>query len=118
MPTDVIIDPEAIENLRQLNPDDPDGFLRDLISIFLEDTPLRIEELRSSLATGDQPKFTRAAHSVKGSSSNMGASRLRNLSEKLEHTSKKEGLAGLAGDVEALAAVFAETKTALEKFLA
>ncbi|MDX2187373.1 MAG: Hpt domain-containing protein [Opitutaceae bacterium] len=115
--TDILIDPEAIENLRALNPDDADGFLRDLISIFLEDTPIRLDELRTSLSSGDAQKFTRAAHSIKGSSSNMGATRLRNLAEKLEHSSKKEGLSGLAGQVEEISGIFDLTKSELQKFL-
>ncbi|MEY2880632.1 MAG: hypothetical protein RLZZ15_3012, partial [Verrucomicrobiota bacterium] len=40
-----IIDPVAIENLRSLNPGDNDEFLREIVAIFLEDTPQRIVEL-------------------------------------------------------------------------
>lgn len=118
MPADITIDPEAIENLKALNPDDALGFLRDLVAIFLEDTPLRLQELRDSLAAGDQTKFTRAAHSIKGSSANMGAQRLRNIAEKLEHDSKRAGLEGLAPFVDQVAAVFEETKAELERIIA
>ncbi len=118
MTQDMLIDPEAIENLRQLNPDDGEGFLRDLIAIFLEDTPLRIAELKQSLAKGDAPTFTRAAHSIKGSSSNMGAVRLRAIAEKLEHTSRSEGLTGLDACVQELDTIYSETKGALEKLCA
>ena len=72
-----VIDLQAIENLRALNPGDNDEFLREIVGIFLEDTPQRIAELEQSLAAGDVPKFTRAAHSIKGSSSNLGAMLLR-----------------------------------------
>lgn len=63
-----VIDPQAIENLRALNPGDDDAFLREITGIFLEDTPVRLAELDESLAKGDVAKFTRAAHSIKGSS--------------------------------------------------
>jgi HPt (histidine-containing phosphotransfer) domain-containing protein len=95
MPNDVPIDPVAIENLRALNPDDDDAFLKDIIGIFLEDTPQRIAELKESLAAYDQPKFTRAAHSIKGSSSNLGAQNLRTVAEALEHQSRNSGLDNL-----------------------
>jgi histidine phosphotransfer protein HptB len=90
-----IIDPQALENLRALNPDDNDVFLKEIAGIFLEDTPQRIAELEQSLAGGDNPRFTRAAHSIKGSSSNLGAMALRIVAERLEHQSKDHGLGGL-----------------------
>lgn len=109
-----LIDPEAIENLRALNPDDGDSFLRDIIGIYLEDTPQRIAELRESLASGDQIRFTRAAHSIKGSSSNVGATQIRAISEKLEQQSKHDGLSGLEGLIEQLDVAFAATKSELD----
>jgi HPt (histidine-containing phosphotransfer) domain-containing protein len=117
MPTDPPIDPEAIENLRALTPDDPDSFLRDIIGIFLEDTPARIADLRQSLAAGDQEAFTRAAHSVKGSSSNLGATYLRAVASDLEHRGKTEGIAGLGSLVDDLESTFNVARQALEKLL-
>jgi HPt (histidine-containing phosphotransfer) domain-containing protein len=87
-----VIDPQAIENLRELNPDDGDEFLREITGIFLDDTPQRIAELERSLAAGDNATFIRAAHSIKGSSANLGASVLRAAAETLEHESKVNGL--------------------------
>ena len=52
-----VIDPQAIENLRMLNPDDGDAFLREIAEIFLADTPKRIEELDQTLAAGDAVIF-------------------------------------------------------------
>lgn len=114
MTNDTLIDAEAIENLRALNPDDGDSFLRDIVGIFLEDTPLRIAELRESFAAGDQARFTRAAHSIKGSSSNLGATQLRAISEKLEHQSRST-LNGLTGLIEELDVAFSATRAELER---
>lgn len=112
-----LIDPEAIENLRALNPGDNDEFLREIIGIFLEDTPQRIAELDQSLAANDVPTFTRAAHSIKGSSSNLGTMRLRELAEKLEHDSRKNGLGAITADLAGLKTHFAEVQVALRKYL-
>ena len=78
-----VLDPAAIEALRALNPGD-DSFFRDLVQIFLDDSPQRIAEIEQALARGDTRQLTLAAHSLKGSSSNFGADRLRSLSEQLE----------------------------------
>lgn len=116
MSTESPIDPEAIENLRALNPDDDDAFLKDIIGIFLEDTPERITELKQCLTSYDQPKFTRAAHSIKGSASNLGATHIRAVAEKLEHQSRNSGLDGLEPLIANLESVFATAKAELEKY--
>jgi HPt (histidine-containing phosphotransfer) domain-containing protein len=113
-----IIDPQAIENLRALNPDDNDEFLREIAGIFLEDTPQRIAELTQSLTAGDVGKFTRAAHSIKGSSANLGATTLRAAAEKLEHQSRKDGLAGAAPLVDEIKREFARAEAELRKVIA
>ena len=46
------IDLEAISNLRELNPGDNGEFLREIVSIYIEDTPKRLAELKSCLASG------------------------------------------------------------------
>jgi HPt (histidine-containing phosphotransfer) domain-containing protein len=90
------IDPDAISNLRELNPGDNGEFLREIISIYLEDTPKRIGELKASLASGDASTFTRAAHTIKGSSSNVGAVALKGVAERMELVSKRQGLGAMA----------------------
>ncbi len=109
-----ILDQEAIENLRSLGDEEgDDSFLREVIEIFVSDTPVRLNELRTSHAAGDQTTFTRAAHSIKGSSSNVGAARLFELAKQLEADSR-ESLAGLDTRVDALEASFAEARVALQ----
>lgn len=90
-----VIDPEAIESLRSINPDDGGEFVREILGIFIEDTPARIQELDEAFQCSDIPKFIRAAHSIKGSSSNVGAMILRETAEELERLSRDQGLANL-----------------------
>jgi HPt (histidine-containing phosphotransfer) domain-containing protein len=110
-----VIDPQALDNLRALNPGDNDEFLRELAAIFLEDTPKRITELDNSLAAGDTGTFTRAAHSIKGSAANLGAMRLRAAADKLEHHSRKEGLTAVNDMVAAIKAEFAQAAAELKR---
>ena len=92
-----------------------DSFLNEIIGIFLDDTPKRLDELRSAFAARDQQTFTRAAHSIKGSSSNIGAMRLRVLAEQLEHASRQSSLPGLDAQIPAIEAEFNAVRTELEK---
>ena len=115
MSAPLIIDPQAIENLRALTPGDDDAFLREIVGIFLEDTPKRIAELEQSLSGNDPLRFTRAAHSIKGSSSNLGAMALRAVSERLEHQSKQTGLTGVEALLAELKTEFARAATELRQ---
>lgn len=112
-----VIDLQSIENLRALNPGDNDEFLREIVAIYLEDTPVRLAELDQSLAAGDTPKFTRAAHSIKGSSANLGAMSVRAIAEQLEHQSAKQGLDNVADLLASLKAEFARAKVEFDKLL-
>jgi HPt (histidine-containing phosphotransfer) domain-containing protein len=112
-----VIDPQSIENLRSLNPGDNDEFLREIAGIFLEDTPLRIAELEESLQAADVTKFARAAHSIKGSSSNLGAMALRAAAEKLEHQARSQGLVDVAPLVATVKSEFARAQSALKALI-
>ena len=84
MPEDPVIDPQAIANLRELSPDGAQEFLCELIGVYLEDTPLRLADLDRAMAGQDALALGKAAHTIKGSSSNFGATRLSKLAQQLE----------------------------------
>lgn len=112
------LDHEAIDNLRALSPDDGDVFLKEILTIFVEDTPTRILELHKSRGSGDVSSFVRAAHSIKGSSSNVGASELRALAEHLEQQARTRGLAEVEAHVAELEAAFVRVHEELKKLIA
>jgi histidine phosphotransfer protein HptB len=112
-----VIDPQAIANLRSLNPGDNDEFLREITGIFLEDTPVRLAELDESYLSGDTGRFTRAAHSIKGSAANLGAAGLRAVAEKLENQSRTNGLANVAELVSQVKSEFARAEATLKQIV-
>jgi len=96
MPDEPIIEMQAIETLRALSPDDGGAFLRELIEIYLQDTPQRLAELDQALAAHNASALIRAAHSIKGSSGNFGAHRLAKLAAEIESQGKAGNLAASA----------------------
>ena len=112
------LDPEAISNLRALGDEGDDSFLKDIIGIYLEDTPIRLADMRAAAARGDTALYTRSAHTIKGSSSNVGAMAVRALAERLEHRSKTEPHAALESDLSELETTFARTAVALRAVIA
>jgi len=113
-----LIDPAAIRNLRTLNTDGSDDFLREIVALFSADLPARIAELDQSLAEGNRRKFERAAHSIKGSAANLGAASLKAAAEKIEAQSDVSGLDGIESLVGELKAEAARAQLALGEILA
>ena len=111
--SDQVLDPDAIENLRALSPDTDGAFLRELIEIYLQDTPARFAELDATFASGDAPGLMRAAHTIKGSSGNFGASRLAKLAQEIETHAKAANLPAAAAVVPEFKAEYAKVAAAL-----
>ena len=110
MPPAPLIDPDAIENLRALSPDDDDAFLKEILTIFLADVPERIADLHAHRVNGNTAAFIRAAHSIKGSSSNVGACEVHEIAQQIEHDTRQQGAPVSAEQVAALEAAFARAR--------
>ena len=111
-----VIDEPTLDGLRALAPDD-DSLVREVIAIYLDDTPQRITEIRHAHATGDLGTLVRAAHSVKGSSANMGTLRVRTAAAAIEHHGRSAGLAGTEPLIATLVAAYEEAEPALRALL-
>lgn len=114
---DLVLDPVAIANLRMLGEEGDDTFLREILAIYLKDVPQRVKDLKLALARNDQPFFTRSAHTIRGSSANVGASELKNLAEALEARSKTEALAELQPAVAELEQALGRAEAQMQELL-
>jgi HPt (histidine-containing phosphotransfer) domain-containing protein len=107
------LDSEALENLRSIDPDGGNEFLRELVNIFLADTPRRIAEIEQSASTRDKVKLTRAAHSLKGSAGTFGASRLAGLAAEIEGQGQTSEFDQASANVKLLSEEFERLQPAL-----
>lgn len=113
MTNEPALDPQAIENLKAISPDDGGEFLRELVAIFLSDTPKCFADLDAAVASGDAVSGTRAAHSVKGSASNFGAARLANAAKQIESLCRDGKMATTADLIVSMKAEFAAVELQL-----
>jgi len=92
--TEHALDPVVLEKLRQLTaPGEPD-VLAQVLSLFLEEAPRRIERIRVALQTRDASEMHRAAHSMKGSAGNIGAMDLLDICREVDDRARVGDLAG------------------------
>jgi HPt (histidine-containing phosphotransfer) domain-containing protein len=110
-----VLDPEAIETLRSLSPDPDGSFLKELIDIYRQDTPARIEEAEAALARGDANTLVRAAHTIKGSSGNFGARTFARLAWEIESHAKTSNFTAAAEIFPAFKNEYAKVVGALEE---
>lgn len=59
-------------------------FLSEIINLYINDTPKRLDGLRQALSDRDTSTAERLAHSMKGSSSNIGAPIVEKVAAELE----------------------------------
>lgn len=102
------IDSNAIANLRALDPDDECGLIDELIDTFLDDAPKRIEMLRESISRLDAHRTAQAAHALKGSSANFGATQLVTMCAFIEQQ-------GRAGSLDQANRIFEEIEIEFER---
>jgi CheY-like chemotaxis protein/HPt (histidine-containing phosphotransfer) domain-containing protein len=68
-----ILDHDTLRSVRELRTEGEPDPLVELIDLFLHDTPARVTKILDAFKAGDAQELERAAHSLKGSSSNIGA---------------------------------------------
>jgi signal transduction histidine kinase/HPt (histidine-containing phosphotransfer) domain-containing protein/ActR/RegA family two-component response regulator len=97
------LDPIYLDRLRQLQEVTGRAVVGEIVDSFLGEMPRRLARLREALAAGDGEALAFAAHSLKGSSAQLGALRLASLSHALELQGRSGSLAGAAGLVDDVA---------------
>jgi signal transduction histidine kinase/DNA-binding response OmpR family regulator len=96
-----VLDPAVLESLRDLAGDAQSNLLRDLHALFVRDTPARLQELGEAHAADDADSVAFAAHALKGSAANVGATRLTAVCQQIEDTAR-------AGDLDGVDALIAD----------
>jgi HPt (histidine-containing phosphotransfer) domain-containing protein len=99
----VVLDRRVIETLRQLTPPGEPDVLTEVLQMFLQEVPPRIERLRNAWTAGNIQEVYRAAHSLKGSAGNIGAQRLLGVCKQLDEMGRAGDLEHSAPLVDALA---------------
>lgn len=78
------IDTEVLQLMREALGEDFD----EIIELFLDQTPRLLGDLRKYLASEDRQALWQTAHTLKGSSSNVGAARFSSICYVLEQLGK------------------------------
>lgn len=87
-----VLDQSVLDELLSFADDGDPELLLDLIQMFLEDGPSKVEAVQKGVASGDFEMAERAAHSLKGSSGNLGAHLVQDVCEQLQISTRNHEL--------------------------
>jgi len=100
----VTLDHSAIEAVRQLDPDGNDRLLSRLIALYRDDSSQLLADIDNAMKTGDAESVARAAHTLKSSSANLGATNVAAIARQIEHSARSGDLVELPGSLTKLRA--------------
>ena len=100
----VTLDHSAIDAVRQLDPDGNDRLLARLIALYRDDSSQLLADMENALKVGDADGVARAAHTLKSSSANLGATNVAALARQIEHSARTGDLTDLGSSLTRLRA--------------
>jgi two-component system sensor histidine kinase/response regulator len=108
------LDRSVLAGLRELQEEDEPDILKELTELFLSDVPQQLVLLKEAVEAGDASSVGRVAHTLKGSSSNMGATRMTTICSELEAVGASGDLSRAPELLEQLEKEFGRVRMALE----
>ena len=115
-PPAVLMDWSRLDQFKEFD-DEELSTTREVVLLFVTEMPQRAGELRAALDACDSPALSRAAHALKGASSNVGAQALSDACSALEHSSQQgQWPADAADQVAMLLALAGGTCQALDEW--
>ena len=109
-----VLDPEVIDSLKELGGDDDPELFHELVELFLEDTPQRIRELDQAVGGQDAAGIEQAAHALKSSAANLGATQLSQIFRDIESAGRQADLERAASLVSRSGEAYKQVEEALK----
>ncbi|MEW5719800.1 MAG: response regulator, partial [Chloroflexota bacterium] len=110
-----ILDPKVLDMFRKLQEPGAPDIIAQLIDLYLNELPDRLAAVRQAIENCDAARLAKAAHTLKGSSANMGARRAARACLELERCGKAGDLAKATDLVAQLENEIASARDALIK---
>lgn len=106
-----IIDPEALDRLREWGGDKLAG---QMVRLFLKNSGVRMDQIRNGAGAGDVEEAERGAHSLKSSAANIGAEVVRTYATQVESASLEDDVEEVRRILPELEAAYAAAISELE----
>ncbi|MBD2448129.1 response regulator [Nostoc sp. FACHB-152] len=108
-----VIDPTFLQELKNMAGSEGKHLVTELIQVYFEDTPMRMQIIQDAIAVGDRIKLQKAAHALRSPSVSIGAVNLGNLCETLENAAPNQSLEQVSILISQLESEYKKVITAL-----
>ena len=112
---DEVLDMDQVGELIAL--DDTLGVLAEFSGMYRDQAPAHIAAIRTAFAAGDLEQLSRAAHTLKGSSANLGVKRVADTARHLERAGRANDANGIPGWIAELDGRYEEACAALQALI-
>ncbi|MBX3011045.1 MAG: PAS domain S-box protein [Caldilineaceae bacterium] len=85
---DAVVDPTVLAEVSAMMAEDGQAMIQDLIRLFLENSPILLQQLRTGMRDGNAAMVFRAVHTLRSPAGQMGAHRLARLCQEVEMASE------------------------------
>lgn len=109
------VDLSILEQYRDLQDEGDPDIVTELIDTFFGDVPTRLTGIRDAVESGNPTQLEREAHNLKGSSANLGAKLLSEISNELETKGRDCELEGAEAVIKRLEQEFERVYECLAK---
>lgn len=111
------IDPEALVSIKALQADYGDELLTQVIKTYLDNSNKLLQSLEQAWGTGDSKTIRMVSHTLKSSSSQVGAYSLAELCRAVENEARNQNYDKTGQALKAIQKQFDQTCTALKSYL-
>jgi two-component system, sensor histidine kinase and response regulator len=112
-----VLDTQVLATLQELERMSRAGLLARLISLYLQEVPTQLAALHAAVARGDAGRVEEVAHGLRGSSAQLGATRMSSLCTSLHEDASTRNLSRAAARVADLPREFSRVQAAFEAVL-
>jgi HPt (histidine-containing phosphotransfer) domain-containing protein len=112
-----VLDTQVLAVLQELEQRSRAGLLAHLITLYLQEVPAQLAALHEAMAHGDAGRVAEVAHGLRGSSVQLGATRMASLCTSLQDDAGTHNLSRAAAREGDLTREFSRVQAALEAML-
>ena len=112
--TALLLDPDVISQLRQLQSMGKGEFVRKVVGLYTEHAPAAVDRIRQAASSGRADECSKAAHALKSMSFNIGAKRVAELALAIETAAQTQHTVPSSAVIEELREVIGMTLEGLK----
>ncbi len=111
-----VLDPSVLKDLYNMAGSDGAILIAELVQVYLEDAPVKIQDIKDAAISENQVKLKKAAHALRSPSVSIGAVGLGNICETLECKLENQSSVQISNLINQLDSEYQNLITALENF--